>query len=302
MIRPSLGLLRRNRCTGPKQAEKQPPMAASALQTGQDMNKELLETSAWLQVNVRLRKEDSAGAAQMLFHSLAPLIEELLPFKSGGRFHFMRKPPAIRLRFLPVARRAELEERLKILLDALKSQQIVSSWYFTCYEPEMRRFGGPATLELVHEHLHADAMCWWAWERARARGDTSLTASALSELMLADLFDRVLDSSMEEIWDVWCSIAEMHGVPRPDAPCSRPPADYRLSLADRAVLNDYHEANRRFAVKLKRLAQRGKVRLAHRGLLAPLAIAHWNLWGFVALERQQILRPIVRAPGLDVAA
>ena len=62
-----------------------------------------------------------------------------------------------------------------------------------------------------------------------------------------DLFDRFLEGP-EEVWDVWCRIATLHGakVPTGNSQTPRPSIDDvidRVSPAEAAVLSDYSAAN-----------------------------------------------------------
>jgi thiopeptide-type bacteriocin biosynthesis protein len=202
-------------------------------------------------------------------------------------FFFMRKPPGLRLRF-DLGDGATAAEGA--IVDYLNGVDGVR-WFPSCYEPETFQFGGPQAMEVVHRHAYADALAWWDWEQ-RPPETKPLGSTVLSLCVLNDLFARVVEGDPDEVWDVWCHVASLHGSsPSNDGAIPRIRIEHlseRASEPERRVLRSYARANRSFARAFERLHAGGKLLHARRLVLPYVALFHWNRYGFALDERQRM--------------
>jgi thiopeptide-type bacteriocin biosynthesis protein len=230
-----------------------------------------------------------------LFSRLAPAVRVLEREKRIRWFFFMRKAPGLRLRFALDRQRRAATARITELLDSLESSRVLRTWTRGSYEPETYKFGGPDAMELAHAHFHADAAAWWRWERLQRAKATRIGPQVLSIAVLNDLFTRALDGP-EEVWDVWCEVAALHGR-RPawsDHADARAP---RVRIEDLAphvspkegrVLEACGKANERFVDHLKSRRDTGELLYGYRRILPHLALYHWNHFGFGLEERARM--------------
>ena len=219
-----------------------------------------------------------------LFSSLTPLLRTLRRERFARRFFFMRKAPGLRLRFALGRAHATAEARVVEVLDALVRSGVLGKWSRGTYEPETYKFGGPEAIHLAHAHFHADSAAWWRWTRLHRADATVIGTQVLSIAVLNDLFVRALEGP-EEVWDVWCQVAALHGRRPPMGAATAPRLRIedlvaRVSVAERGVLEAYSRANRRLARRLRSMHEAGALVGGARGALSQVALYHWNRFGF----------------------
>ncbi len=208
------------------------------------------------------------------------------------RFHFIRKPPGLRLRFEPAAGRGDPAAAIARGLDGLNARRLVRRWTPAAYEPEAYKFGGSSALQATHTLFDTDTRAWWRWDGLHRAGRTSVHPMLLSATVLSDLFQQCVDAP-EEVWDVWCRLAALHG----DAAAPAGAADaaapawcledlaVRVNAAEQVVARRYASAHRAFARRLRAIRSRGQLLHGVRPILPHVAITHWNRFGFALPER-----------------
>jgi thiopeptide-type bacteriocin biosynthesis protein len=229
-------------------------------------------------------------------------------------FHFLRKSPGIRLR-LRAGRRDGTADRMKAVLDGLRRKERIARWFRSAYEPETFQFGGARATQAVHAYFSADSLAWWRWQVLQARGQPRIAPTVLSLAALNSLFHGLVGGIPEEVWDIWCRLAALHGERPSDGdprvPAVTPDALIGHVTADEwAVIQAYVRANDRLCRRLTRLWSAGRMLYSFRGILAHVALFHWNRFGFTPQERRRMLAAMTSAwfpkhqpsPRLDVRA
>lgn len=215
----------------------------------------------------------------------------------------MRKPPGLRLRFelentRDVAVAVAVQE-IEAFLDDLADEGLLEQWFPSVYEAEVFKFGGPDAIDAVHAYFFADSTAWWRWQELRWTGNTSLDSRLLSVSVLNDLFTAFTDGP-EEVWDVWCHLATLHGGSMAhDAPPA--PAVMiddlidQVSQSEAALLRTYASSNAEFAQQLLALHAAGKLLYANRLVVPHIALYHWNRYGFTPDDRASMYTRMIRA-------
>lgn len=212
-----------------------------------------------------------------LFRALAPLVSGA---RAEGleRFWFVRKDPALRLRFggrrLPITLRA----RLDAALAELGAAGAVSTWFLGVYEPETHLLGGPEVTELVHDGFDLDTAAWMALAEAEDEAPLPFSTAVASLAAMVDLVERCV-GSRSEIWDVWQNLHRIHGVP--EVPLHAPAIGLRQlerlgGARARPIVERYAHANATLAAGLDALRRRGALLVGRRALLPTIAAFHWN--------------------------
>jgi thiopeptide-type bacteriocin biosynthesis protein len=243
-----------------------------------------------------------AAAAPILQRTLRVLQERGLI----ERAFYQRKPPGMRWRVAACDVDA-VRERLRRKLDTLQASGSVGSWTFCIYEPETFMFGGSAAMRAVHDYFAADCDAWVRLFHVYRHGDLRATVALLSIAQLNELFARCLASSPEEIWDIWCRLAAFHGAApaRERSSGSRPLLAHVSSLAQTAAatrpLQQLARANDALATQLCALEAQGRLQQGLRGVLATVALFHWNRIGLTTHHRQRCLQRMTAAwhPGIS---
>ncbi len=217
------------------------------------------------------------------------------------------KEPGLRLRILPRRGLRDLVVAAMVArLRSLRRDGGVECWFASRYEPEIHALGGPVTAAAFHRHAAADA-------RLHALAAPALhgrlwSPTVLSLALLDDLFARALPDNPEEVWDVWCHLAEMHGQPpTPAASPLHPPSLARLaSLCPRDAEGDrlrrglagMARANAALASALGRAWSGGRLQGGQRRFLAIVALFHWNRLRLGQAERRHLLAGMTARPAL----
>jgi len=255
----------------------------------------------WRQINLVLpeRNEVQHGNLHALFEEIFLKVDNLKKQKALRCFFFMRKPPGIRLRFALRAPQEDTAREIEACVMKLVKRKFVTRFYRSVYEPETFKFGGPEAVAAVHAHFFADSTAWWRWEQLRYAAATNIDSKLLSVCVLNDLFAQCLDGP-EEVWDVWCRIATLHGASVvSDGPATPPIRIEHLidevTRNEQIILRNYRTHNRAIARKLAAISSNGKLIFGKRLVLPQIAIYHWNRYGFTPDDRTSMFTAMLRS-------
>jgi thiopeptide-type bacteriocin biosynthesis protein len=249
---------------------------------------------SWLQINLVAPACDGS-----IFEPIFNLVGSLEKGKLIGCFFFVRKPPGLRLRFALSAAGDDAVREIESCMDRLGRRKLVTKWFPSIYEPETFKFGGPEAMEAVHAYFFRDSMSWWRWEELQKQANTSIGTKLLSLSVLNQLFARFLDDP-EEIWDVWCRVAALHGV----SVVSGDPAVAAVRIEDliervtppeQGILRSYSSYNDELARQFGAIYANGKLLYANRLVLPHIALYHWNRYGFTLSDRTPMFTAMVHA-------
>lgn len=240
---------------------------------------------AWCHVRVAL--PDWASAEEVFAAQIAPRLDQL----DGGHtaWWFLRKHPYWRLRV-----RATDHDAIEALLDELAAAGVIDHWRPGIYEPEAAAFGGPTTIDIVHDLFCADSRGVLIYARHPApqlgRREASLLLiralqqhAGLDWFEAADVFDRVTqmrpapaDADTTRVDTLAAKMRPLLTIPiQADTPlfASGKPAAYAASW-----LGGFTHAGR----KLGEAATAGRLDRGLRAILAHIVIFHWNRLGLPA--------------------
>lgn len=231
------------------------------------------------------------ACAQQLFARLMPQVDAWRRSGSLRMFSFLRKPPDSRLRFRSDTR-SPLATELRALLTGLRDAGFVRGFQVAPYTPETFQFGGPWAMHLVHRWFDADSMAWWRWVSTPPSPACSPRAlcAAASEALVASCVEP-----REEVWDVWCNLARLHGMTDTrilsvrEAPPAAP--DLEAGMAEARRL--YGGAHRELGAGLARLGRTGRLACGERALLPFVLLFHWNRYGLSLEDRAALLAPML---------
>jgi thiopeptide-type bacteriocin biosynthesis protein len=248
-----------------------------------------------------------------------PLSEAVRAWRAKGlisRFWFVRKPPGLRLRFQGPAIGARLQGPLALWLTEGEWQNAIRGFRFTIYEPEVRRFGGPAGMDLAHTLFDVGSTLALNYQTMPQAVTESVTALELSLAGTSDLLERCL-GDRAEVWDVWSALGDAIGAlktPADDPTRRRWDAAIRgLKPLREAVaqelaptLASVEQTHIEVAAQVRALADAGTLRVGLRAWLAAVVVFDWNRLGLPdKLERlaqavsyvTQVLAPGARSDG-----
>ena len=217
------------------------------------------------------------------------------------------KDPGLRLRILPRRGRRDLVAAAIVArLRSLRRDGGLERWFPSRYEPEIPALGGPVTAAAFHRHAAADARLHAL--AAPALHERPWSPAVLSLALLDDLFSRALPDNPEEVWDVWCHLAEMHGqLPTPAALPLHPPSLARLARCCprdaqgdrlRRHLSGMARANAALTGALGHAWSGGRLLGGQRRFLAIVALFHWNRLRLDPAERRRLLAGMTARPTL----
>jgi thiopeptide-type bacteriocin biosynthesis protein len=255
----------------------------------------------WIQVNLALpaHRNSHIETTQVLFKEIFQVIQTLKTKKILRCFFFVRKDPGLRLRFSLRASHEDEVNEIESCLYNLKHRQYIRQWYPSVYEPETFKFGGPEAMEVVHAHFFTDSIAWWRWEKLRSQMKNSIASKLLSACILNDLFEQFLDGP-EEVWDVWCRVASLHGVSaiNEGQATSAVRIEHlieQVTIEEKRILCLYSSCNEIMARRFRALHVRGKLLYAYRLVLPHMALYHWNRYDFMPEDRALIFKAMMRA-------
>jgi thiopeptide-type bacteriocin biosynthesis protein len=258
----------------------------------------------WCQVNVSL---DGLGLQWWLLMSgtLEAFVNDLRSAGAISEFHFVHKPPGLRLRFRTVeaAALATLDARLR----ELQARREISAWSRTLYDAEVYQFGGTAGLDVVHRFFTIETAAVMAYRRLSLQQRVAFDEIETS-LLLLDALHRQATDDEYEVWDVWCKM-ELAGrqpqlpaeerapaasrartAARPILDLLRDPAlaQARMTPEERAIHDRYCQSLPPVTNQLRAVASAGALCCPLREILPFVTIFHWNRMRFT-IEQQRAI-------------
>jgi len=244
-------------------------------------------TTTWTQIHV--------GSTAIDVPRLRDAIETVVHNCGIEDWHYVLKPPAVRVRFA-----AELDDVQLEPIAELGDTRIVT------YEPEQFRFGGPDGLALAHSHFTADAR--WALE-VLTEGRLGFDRVEWSMIVSNDLAVRIV-GDRAELWDLWKRLEEALGAaPSPTTAANEtdpgPGLDPDrvaevlnfgvafidgLSDAGHRLIASAREVNAATASALDELAST----VAPRAWLAAVTVFHWNRLALTPDELRPLTQSVLR--------
>lgn len=257
----------------------------------------------WVQLNVGLVRAGGLAltSARALFDRITPLIEDWRGAAKLRWFFFMRKPPDVRLRFLV---RTDLDVRpvLSTAMSELQQANFVREYYYSGYEAEAERFGGPDGMSSVHEHFDADTAAWLRLDRLERKGRRSVSPDDLMPALVQDLFlsacihdAALVATSWQRLWDL---IATPASPPLPEVSRELLKGLSRLGAAhadERECLELCSSANGSLARNLNELASNGKLDGELTDVLATVALFTFHRHGFAGHRSSPLVAATMNA-------
>jgi len=246
----------------------------------------------WVQVNVALprRQASPVESARRLFALLRPMLTTNRRRLGLQSFHFTRKPPDVRLRFLCL-RPADL---LSTFETTLGKSSGVDSAYVTVYEAEARLFGGDDAMAAVHRYFEQDsinAMQWILLGTSGRRDPATLCFDVVD-----DLFARGVEGGTEA-WDAWHNVLELTSSAHAGQTAMLQLNRRSISSEDQQLLRVYRRANAALVATCRALQHKGRLAVGMRALLAYVAMFHFNRYGLDGERQQAIARAAIARHG-----
>ncbi|MGW0822525.1 methyltransferase, FxLD system [Streptomyces sp. NPDC002845] len=259
-------------------------------------------TQHWPQYGIECT--DQHAAERLAAEGLHPELTALVVDGAIISWWFIRKPPGLRLRYLPADGRAH--RHLETLLDALTTEGQITGWTPGIYEPEVHAFGGPAGMDIAHELFQHDSRnVLDHLARSQSAEGTELGVRELG-ILLPSVLMRSAGLDWYEQGDVWARVADERP-PRKTAPISErlKKAVRRLMTVDvgptsnlvnggpLASLADWIAAFEQTGRQLADLSWRGVLERGLRAVIAHHVIFQWNRLGLSAAD-QSILSTLAK--------
>ncbi|HET6584858.1 MAG TPA: thiopeptide-type bacteriocin biosynthesis protein [Nannocystaceae bacterium] len=241
------------------------------------------EPGSWLQLDVDL------GDAGGEMTRRADAVLSSLWARSDAAWWYLRKPPGLRVR---IAGAPALPAGLAAVLASEREAGRIRGWVRGVYEPECRRFGGPAGLAVAHDFLSASAAAYLQLAALRRDLDAPIDAT-IAAVAIYDVLVQHLGADRPERWDVWARLAALYfGVRATPGTAARRDSAIDWSRlpglaapAERDVLSSAFAAAKRVAGAFIDAVRTGDTELGPRTFAVTLATFHWNVW---AVERSAV--------------
>lgn len=254
-------------------------------------------TGEWPQYGIEFA--DRHAAEQAAAERLRPELAALLANGAIASWWFIRKPPGLRLRYLPADRRAR--RHLDYLLDALAAEGRITGWTPGIYEPEVHAFGGPAGMDVAHELFHHDSRNILDYLAPTLTAGTAEPGPRELGVLLFSVLMRGAGLDWYEQGDVWARVADERPSSRTTAFSGRlKTAVHRLMTVDAGptsglvdsgpltALADWTAAFERTGRQLADLNRRGVLERGLRGVIAHHMIFQWNRLGLPAADQSTL--------------
>lgn len=157
----------------------------------------------WQQVNLTF--PDWAKAEQDALSHLAPLFTVVEEDGLISTWLFIRKCPAWRVRFYPVASTGRIDLGINLRLDRLAADGHIVGWTRSVYEPEIHAFGGTEAMDVAHRFFHKDSGNVLAFLTNEDRAGPNHRREV--SLLLCTLMFRAAGLDWYEQGDVWARVA-----------------------------------------------------------------------------------------------
>ena len=121
-----------------------------------------------------------------VYAELAATVRTLLADHDIVDFFFMHKEPGLRVRFaVQPGKTDSVQKKIRVTLDRWQVAGLIGSASPGIYEPESALFGGPISMEYVHQLFTRDSLIWLDYHA----GIYDVPSWALSLIMLRAVFD-----------------------------------------------------------------------------------------------------------------
>lgn len=213
----------------------------------------------------------------------------------------LHKDPGLRVRLGGVDLDPRVDAEVLALFEDLGRRGVIEGFFTSVYEPEHHLFGGREATAAVHRFFDADTAAWIRWEAlqgAPAPTRPRIAPAVLALAVVHALFRRCL-GVREEVWDVWCNVAELYRAypgSTPDLP--------ELGVAEALALAGpglapiaaiYEEALTALAGALGQIWRSGRLGAGRRAILPFIAAFHWNRMRIPPETIAALARGMVRA-------
>lgn len=256
----------------------------------------------WVQLNVGLvRREGHAlPSARALFGKIAPLVEA---WRSAGKlevFFFMRKPPDVRLRFR-VSANHDARSPLDAVLLELRHAGHVDTFFYSNYEPETERFGGPDGMRSVHRYFDADTRMWLCLDKLEQHSRRRLTPETLLPALVQDLFLRAADGRRDVVAACWQRLLSQIATPAA-SPLPAPARKVVDGLS--GIVDDCEEkecvalgtrANDALARELAELVREGRLAAGLADVLASVSLFSFHRHGFAGERSAPLVAAVLES-------
>ncbi|HET7488859.1 MAG TPA: thiopeptide-type bacteriocin biosynthesis protein [Acidimicrobiales bacterium] len=255
-------------------------------------------TTAWLEVDAALARSASGSArpaALAVFAALRPIVDPGAGPRKVSCFFFQRKPPDLRLRF-GAGDLAAVGAAVEAALEGPVGDGHVTRWWTAVYEPEERKFGGPAAMEAVHAWFDADTRAWLRLAtEPNATGEAPHPA-VVCAAVANDLYGRALGDA-DEVWDTWRNVQDrLAGIPPAPLPVGRWPAlDELEESLPASVVAGYRTADEELAGGLRRAAEAGALTAGRRAILPFVSQHTFQRWGLDGPAQAEVARVMAAA-------
>jgi thiopeptide-type bacteriocin biosynthesis protein len=263
----------------------------------------------WIQLNVGLARRGGLAlpAARAVFDEFAPLVEQWRAARELQWFFFMRKPPDIRLRFrVPTSH--DIRPALDAAIARLQREGRVTTFFYSSYEPETERFGGPDGMRSVHAYFDVDTRAWLHLDALERQERRRLAPERLLPALVHDLFLRGAAGHDHLLAASWRSLANEIATPTvPSPPAMAPAALDELSAVvgpgdEHECLACFAQANARLADELVELAGRDRLARSISDVLAAAALFSFHRHGFSGERSAPLVAAAMAALEIDASA
>jgi len=248
----------------------------------------------WIQVDCGLFVQAQGQPAYVPWAELGANLEAWRADHRLDEFFFMRKPPGLRLRFHGADPITTLEPVLVAWLQDAEARNLLRSFRFATYAPEVFLFGGPVGMAIAHDHFDRESRLVIRYEALLEAGAVDLPRGRLSLALLHDLFVRFAEDQ-SELWDIWQRLWHAHGCPAlgpaeaiPLLALDQLPGG-AATLGHDALANNAHIASRLRAAEVAL-----RLGCGPRAWLAQVGTFHWNRLGLGLHQRAALMSAMLR--------
>lgn len=284
-------------CAGePVTPEELAALRAAFIQAGTARIHQIANPVTWVQAHATL---DPPGEQwlRLIARPLRGIVQSWLDEGLITAFHFVHKPPGMRLRFLGA--RERLIPEVDALFGAMTREGALKAYARGVYDAEVYQFGGEAGLAAAHDFFTAESLAVLGFHELQI-GQASRMGAPEFSLVLLDLFLRRITDDEWELWDLWCKMEltgrslALTGEQRERAAASARAAGEaiarvlrdpgagleRLPDAERSLLLAYREALPPIVSRVRALQHEGELLFPLREILPFWIIFHFNRMGF----------------------
>ncbi|TDB96900.1 methyltransferase, FxLD system [Actinomadura sp. 7K534] len=256
-----------------------------------------MDTGDWPQVVIDF--PDWCAAEDTAVNVLRPALTCAEENGLISRWFFVRKAPSWRVRYVPADGAALLY--LTDVLDRATSENRLSIWRASIYEPELVVFGGAFGMDVAHELFHRDSHHVLTY-LARPTASRVLGGRELGVLLCSVLM-RAAGQDWYEQGDVWSRVARHRPAVADRSPSPRlRVAVHKLMTVDVGPTSDLVDGGALAAIapwiaafeqagrRLAELAAHGVLERGLRAVLTHHVIFHWNRLGLTYTDQHTLAK------------